>query len=292
MFQCPLCEKDYPGKVPANCIQCKRPLVINGRYRIEQPIEFNDEWGEDFYVSDLKKQESVVLRELRVKKREMSQQRAKLDHYRANIERLKGMSFSGGAVLLNAFEAEFKNSICYYLVFSEDAHSELGAALHSDEDPFDDDFRRDDEEEDFSDLDDLGDLLGGEPGAAAQDTPKPKAPGKPKAPADAPPDDDLDDLGGDSEESDFSDDDLAFLESMLGDVDGGEAGEAPAAPAEASPKKSGADKKGGALVKASKDKPPAKNSSGGGSMLSRRPVQAAIGASILIIIIAFLAALL
>ncbi|MDX9722789.1 MAG: hypothetical protein RBU37_18720 [Myxococcota bacterium] len=124
MYLCPRCEHRYE-QAPEQCQECKRPLILNKRYRIEASIQ-TGLYGEDFDVLDLKSQKSMIVREFRVKKAEAAQRKGEVDAYERNVERLKGMKYEGAKVLLDAFVADYSNSICYYYTFDADAWSGLG----------------------------------------------------------------------------------------------------------------------------------------------------------------------
>ncbi len=127
MYLCPRCNKQYDD-VPEACVQCKRPLILNKRYRIEMPVQ-SGITGEDFDVLDLKRDEPVILRELRVRKADQGKRKAEIDRYNANRTRLGAMKYEGNKVLVDAFKQEFKNSVCYYFVFDADAWASLGDEL-------------------------------------------------------------------------------------------------------------------------------------------------------------------
>lgn len=129
MYVCPLCEMQYPDKVPANCKQCKRPLILEGQYRIEISMGRGPA-GEDFDTTDLKTGKNVVLRELRIKKRNAAQRKDEIQRYEQNKKRLSEMEFYGEPVLIDDFEVETKNSRCFYFVFTEDAWAGLGDELY------------------------------------------------------------------------------------------------------------------------------------------------------------------
>lgn len=128
MYLCPRCEMKYE-QVPDVCTQCKRPLILNKRYRIETSIEVGPP-GEDFDVLDLKTQDALILRELRVRKAEMAAKKAEIDRYHSNVKRLKGMKYDGQKVLADAFETEHANSVTYSMVFDADAWAGLGDELY------------------------------------------------------------------------------------------------------------------------------------------------------------------
>ncbi|OIP33707.1 MAG: hypothetical protein AUK47_18580 [Deltaproteobacteria bacterium CG2_30_63_29] len=128
MYLCPRCELKYE-QAPDVCTQCKRPLILNKRYRIETSIE-EGPGGEDFDVLDLKTQAALILRELRVRKSEMAAKKAEIDRYHANVKRLKAMKYEGQKVLADAFETEHANSVTYSMVFDADAWAGLGEELY------------------------------------------------------------------------------------------------------------------------------------------------------------------
>lgn len=128
MYVCPLCGMKYQAEVPANCQQCKRPLVLRGRFRIEIGIQ-EGPGGEDFDALDLKTKENVILRELRIKKSEASARQREIDRYAQNRDRLRKMKFEGKPVVIDAFEEETANSRCLYMVFDSDAWGALGDEL-------------------------------------------------------------------------------------------------------------------------------------------------------------------
>ena len=127
MYVCPRCEKQYE-KAPEQCVQCKRPLILNRRFQIEISIDKNSS-GEDFDVVDLRTKGSAILRELRVRKADAAEKAPIIEAYHANVKRLKGMKSEGKPVLIDAFEAEYKNSRCYYYAFDADAWAMLGPDL-------------------------------------------------------------------------------------------------------------------------------------------------------------------
>lgn len=310
------------------CEQCKRPLVVNGRYRIGHSIEVNEQWGEDFDATDLKSKQNVVVRELRIRKAEAGSptSRGMLSKYQGNVERLKRTKFDGAAVLMNAFEAEFKNSVCYYMVFNEDAWASLGGELHEAAEggpSVGSQTSSGDGDMNLDSLDDLDNILGDEskkpakggdgkkPSAVAATPPakakaEAKADGGGKKGATAAEDDGEGE--GEGKEAQISDDDLAFLEKMLGDVDGGGKGGAaddlPDYLKEVEKPKAGGAKGGDgkkpaaggdgkkapgtAMVKAKGDSVPAKQGAGGGMLARLTPVQkaaAAGGVAIFVVIL-------
>lgn len=128
MYLCPLCGMQYPNEVPANCQQCKRPLILRGRFRIEISIQEGIS-GEDFDALDLKTKDNVILRELRIKKDEATARQRDIERYQQNRARLGKMKFEGKPVLIDAFEEESKASHLYYLVFDTNAWEMLGDEL-------------------------------------------------------------------------------------------------------------------------------------------------------------------
>jgi hypothetical protein len=314
MYSCPRCDQAYPKDTPAFCTQCKRPLVVNDRYRIGNSVEVNPLWGEDFDATDLKSKQSVILRELRVRKADPASSRDALGRYNANVDRLKRTKFSGEPVLLNAFQAEFKNSVCYYMVFNEDAWATLGNELYEDDDSASSSqsaSAQSTDDLDLGGLDDLDNILSGTPpkAAAKRNTPPSSkaAPAPAKAPSKAPakPADDLDDPPANpNEDVNVSDDDLAFLEQMLGNVDGaqGAQDDVPDYLKDLSSKPAKAGKDAGkapgkapgtALAKApQKDQLPAKKGASGGALARLTPVQKAATFGGLAVLIAIIVALL
>lgn len=166
MYLCPRCELEYkPNEVPANCTRCKRPLILQKRFRIECAVDTGP-GGEDFDVVDLKTQEPVILRELRVRKDEMAQSQGVVDTYQANLSRLKEMKYDGKSVLIDAWDQEFKNNHCYYFVFNTDAWASLGPELYDDGSG---DEGGGEDEYDFSDLDELFGAEGDDGGGGSRD---------------------------------------------------------------------------------------------------------------------------
>ncbi len=127
MYICPRCEKKY-AEAPVQCEQCKRPLILNQRFRIDTPIQTGP-FGEDFDVFDLKAKASVIMREYRVRKDEMAQRQGDIDRYERNLKRLRGMKYEGNKVVIDAFEEVYTNSKCFYTVFDADAWAGLGSEL-------------------------------------------------------------------------------------------------------------------------------------------------------------------
>ncbi len=339
MYRCPRCDKEYRGETPAICEQCKRPLVVNGRYRIGHSIEVNEQWGEDFDATDLKTKQNVVVRELRIRKAEAGSptSRGMLSKYQGNVERLKRTKFDGAAVLMNAFEAEFKNSVCYYMVFNEDAWASLGSELHeaAESGPsVGSQTSSGDGDMNLDSLDDLDNILGDESKKPAQAggskegkrpsvvlpaaAPKAAAAAPAKAKAEVKADGGKkggavadEDGEGEGKDAQISDDDLAFLEKMLGDVDGGGKGgaaddlpdylkevEKPKAggakgaegkkPAGSQASGDGKKAPGTAMVKAKGDNLPAKQGVGGGVLARMTPVQKAAAAGGVAIVVVIL----
>lgn len=128
MYLCPRCQKQYPGEVPPNCEQCKRPLVLRGRFRVEISIQ-ETPGGEEFDALDLKTKQNVIVRELRIKKEEAAARERDAQRYAQNRDRLRKMKYEGKPVLIDAFEDETRASRLYYLVFDSDAWGALGEEL-------------------------------------------------------------------------------------------------------------------------------------------------------------------
>src|SRR5690606_3089468 len=101
----------------------------NKRWRIEIPVQ-QGPGGEDFDTTDIKSNESVILRELRIKRSDMGARQSDVARYESNTKRLGGMKSEGKKVLLDSFKVETKNSICFYQVFDADAWAMLGEELY------------------------------------------------------------------------------------------------------------------------------------------------------------------